>query len=462
MDGGDVMRAGFASYFDLGNSYGVTDRVFKEDRISPPANISMVGISNPLGCGVTLDLVDENPAVIEAWRREADAQLNRPELEPGWQPGWPDLPRQRFDAQVREVINGHPISCLVTLYALGIGYLRFEITETMDPRLVDGVLTCFEYAAYRPVVASAILSTAQTHLNRCLKDRNTAHLNRFLKDRNKEFPDLTARPVAARQSDTDGYEEIAIFPAFTHIVRCMDEDSADQIQQLRTLLLPATGFADIEFEYHGTLTYTWAACLVSPRSAPQEPIAEEMARIEECFRIAHASVGICEAFLRMFEDEIAKQVESLIVGPHAGRDSEALNKLRALALAVVSLTNLGRVTQTDEDRKYFEAFTASAQLEYTQQRLTNSVEVLYSVQDAEAQHDQIRRESLLNGVVVLLASLTLVSVSVDAYNFLSAQDDPLIEEQLRRAQLLLEFGGVLTMLVIIFLWWVIRRPRKRR
>jgi hypothetical protein len=444
------MRAGLATYFDLGNSYGVTDRVFAEDRFDSPANISMVGISNPLGRGVTMDLVAEAPAVIEAWRREAHAQLDRSELEPGWRPDWPDLPRERFDGQVREVITRHPVRCLLTLYALGIGYLRFEVTETMDPRLVDGVLTCFEYAAYRPVVASAVLAAAQSHVERCLKGRH------------KEFRDLTARPAEKPRLDADGYEEITIFPAFTHIVRCVGEESADQSRQLRTLLLPVTGTTDIEFEYHGTLSYTWATCLVNPRSAPQQPVDEEMARIEECFRIAHVSVGICEAFLRMFEDEIAKQVESLIVGPHAGRDSEALNKLRALALAVVSMTNLGRVTQTDEDRRYFEAFATSAQLEYTQQRLTNSVEVLYSVQEAEVQHDQIRRDSLLNGVVLLLASLALVSVSVDAYNFLGTQDHPLIGQQLRRVQLLLEFVGVLTLLVAVFVWAVIRRPRRRR
>jgi hypothetical protein len=447
------MRAGLASYFDLGNSYGITDRVFAKDRLDSPASTSMVGISNPLGRGVTVDLVAESPNVIEAWRREAHAQLDRPELEPGWRPGWRDLPRERFDARVREVITGHPVRCLLTLYALGIGYVRFEVSQTMDPRLVDGVLTCFEYAAYRPTVASPILVAAQSHVERCLEGQHD------------KFRELTARPAASPQRDAEGYEEIAIFPAFTHIVRCVGEESAKQIKQLRALLLPASGApespTEIPFEYHGTITYTWATCLVASRNAPQQPIEEEMARIEECFRIAHVSVGICEALLRMFEDEIARQVESLIVGPHAGRDAEALNKLRALALAVVSMTNLGRVTQSDEDRRYFEAFTTSAQMEYTQQRLTESVEVLYSVQEAEVQHDQTRRESLLNGVVILLASLTLVSVSVDAYNYLGTQEDPLIQQQLRRVQLLLGFVGVLTLLAASFVWTVILRRRSR-
>lgn len=65
-------------------------------------------------------------------------------------------------------------------------------------------------------------------------------------------------------------------------------------------------------------------------------------------------------------------------------------------------------------------------------------------------------------MVVLLASLTLVSVSVDAYNFLGTQDHPLVAQQLQRIQLLLEFVGSVTLLVAIFIWTVIRRPRRRR
>jgi hypothetical protein len=217
----------------------------------------------------------------------------------------------------------------------------------------------------------------------------------------------------------------------------------------------------IAFEYHGTLTYTWASCLVTPRARPEQAIDHEMARIEECVRIAHVSVATCEAFLLMFEDEISKQVESLVVGTRGGRGSEALNKLRALALAVVSMTNLARVTQSEEDRSYFDRFTTSAALASTQQRLTNSVEVLYSVQDAKAQHDRAQRESLLNGVVVLLASLTLISVSVDAYGFLGG-GAPLIDQQLRRLQLLIEFVVGLAVVVALFLWLVIRRPRSSR
>jgi hypothetical protein len=115
------MRAGFAGCFDIGYSYGVTDRVFDPARLGASTDISMVGIDNPFGRGVTLDLP---PELIDEWRREASRQLDRPELEPGWDESWTDLPEDAFHAAVREVLAGYPVVARVTLYAIGIGYLR--------------------------------------------------------------------------------------------------------------------------------------------------------------------------------------------------------------------------------------------------------------------------------------------------------------------------------------------------
>jgi hypothetical protein len=436
------MRAGLAGCFDIGYSYGVTDRVFQPGKLGASIDISMVGIDNPFGRGVTLELP---PELIEDWRREASRQLDRPELEPGWDEDWTDLPKEAFDAVVRGVLARCPVVCRVTLYAIGIGYLRFELQQTMAPRVVEGVLTCFEYAAYKPAIATAILARSREYVDACLSGKHD------------QFRYLTGRPDAKLKTDDKGYQEISVFTAFTGIVRFIGEETDDDRALLRELIIGADA-EQIPFEYHGTLAYTWAFCMVTPRARPEQPIDEEMARIEECFRIAHLSVAACEAFLLMFEDEISKQVESLIVGARGGRGAEALNKLRALALAVVSMTNLARVTQSEEDRSYFDKFTTSAGLDSIQQRLTNSVEVLFSVQGAKAQHDQVRRESLLNGVVVLLASLTLVSVSVDAYGFLGG-GSPLVDDRVRRVQLLIEFVLGLTIVVTLLLWLVIRRPR---
>lgn len=434
------MRAGLAGCFDIGHSYGLTDRVFDERRLSTSTDISKVGIDSPFGRGVTVELPTEQ---VEQWRREASRQLDRPELEPGWDPGWADMSKGAYDDAVRAVIARHPLTCRVTLYAIGIGYLRLELSQTVEPRIVHGVLTCFEFAAYRPAIAGAILQLSREHADSCLQGRHA------------RFRELTRRPDPKIKTDDQGYDELPVFTGFTGIVRFTQEETGDDRALVRQLLIEP-GSVEIPFEYHGTITYTWAACLVTPREQPQDPIDDEMARIEECFRIAHVAVAASEAFLLMCEDEIAKQVESLIVGARGGRTAEALNKLRALVLAVVSMTNLSRVTQTGEDRSYFERFSAHAALTSIQDRLTNSVEVLFSVQDAKAQHDQSQRESLLNGVVVLLASLTLVSVSVDAYGFLGGET-LLIDERVSRVQLLIEFTLGLAVLVTLVLWVILRR-----
>jgi hypothetical protein len=84
---------------------------------------------------------------------------------------------------------------------------------------------------------------------------------------------------------------------------------------------------------------------------------------------------------------------------------------------------------------------------------------LYNVQDAEAQFEQTRRDNVLNGIVVILASLTLVSVTADAYSFIRDQD-PLIQARIERVQLLLEFLLGLALLTTLVVWLV--RPRRRR
>jgi hypothetical protein len=175
------MRAGLAGCFDIAYTYGVTDRVFDPGKLDTATDISMVGIDNPFGRGVGLNLPS---AVIDEWRREASRQLDRPELEPGWDNTWTDLPEHAFHTAVREVLAEYSVACRVTLYAIGIGYLRLEVQQTMDPRIVQAVLTCFEYSAYKPAIATAILREARKHVDACLAGKHD------------QFRDLTQRPDA--------------------------------------------------------------------------------------------------------------------------------------------------------------------------------------------------------------------------------------------------------------------------
>jgi hypothetical protein len=179
----------------------------------------------------------------------------------------------------------------------------------------------------------------------------------------------------------------------------------------------------------------------------------------ECIRIAHTSLGICEALLRLTQDETNAQVEQYVSRDRKARSVEDLNQLRTFALAVVNLTKTIRVTQTGEDRSYFERFAADAHLDQMQQSIVDAVEVLFNVQTAAAETHQARREQILNGVVIALASLTLISVSVDAYNFVR-EDQSLIADRLERTLLLGEF--VLALALLFLVPWLVSMGRRRR
>ena len=443
------MRIGLVSYFDLGCSYGLTDDTFQEELRNPETAIGLVGIRNPLGEGTTLGLTSVAPDVIALWRREAVAQVRRPEMETGWNDTWNDLSRADFDVRLAELVEKHPISvCDLTVYALGTVYFRFELGPGVDLRFLQGVLACFEYAAYRPAVSRALLDQARAHARRALASSRN------------EFTRLTSRPTAEIQKDAEGYEESNLFTAFTHLVRCIDGGDEKDLEPLLASLEMAKAPV-IDFEYHGLVHYTWSTCVLQPRGQQPWTSEQDLARIMECVRIAHVFLGTCEAFLRLFHDEINMQVDSYVTQQHAGRGPQELNRLRTLALAVVSLTNFGRVTQSDEDQDYFRRFAEDAGLAQTHELLTNAVDVLYNVQDAEAQDARSRREYVLNTVVVLLASLTLISVTADAYNFIGDQE-PLIAERLQRALLLTEFILAVTLLVGVLLWYLSRPPRRRR
>ena len=124
--------------------------------------------------------------------------------------------------------------------------------------------------------------------------------------------------------------------------------------------------------------------------------------------------GISEALLRLTQDETNAQAEQYVAKDRRARSAEDLNQLRTFA----------RVAQTAEDLSGFERFAADAHLDQMQQSIVDAVEVLFNVQTAAAETRQARREQILNVVAIALASLTLVSVSVDAYNFVREDQTP--------------------------------------
>jgi hypothetical protein len=424
--------------FDLDSSSGLNDTAFLPEFRRPIPDIGMVGIVNPLGQGSALDLRDS--PLLHDWRAAAVAQIARPEME---------LNRQADSLrELAEVIAHHEVTHVeLTVYALGTVYLRFELGPGIRSSLAPDVLRCFEYAAYRLDISTALHEAAKRHADRIRAERHN------------RLGHLTRRPQPDPRTDGADYQESNLIAAFTALYRCVDEDDLPQ----REKILRDTGMSTavpIEFEYHGTLYYDWAACLLWPRGEPTAPVDEEFARMLECIRIAHTSLGICDALLSLTQGETNAQVLSYASAKQSGRSAEELNQLRTFALAVVNLTRVIRVTQTAEDRKYFDSFAGDAHLDRMQQSIIDTVEVLFNVQNAAAEVAQARRESRLNSVVIVIASLTLVSVSVDAYNFVR-EDQTLIADVIQRALALGQFVLGLCLLVAVVLLIGARRERRR-
>ena len=62
------MRGALVSYFDVGTSFGIGDEAFTRAQIAPSPDIGLIGISNPLGQGLTFEVDDENADLIGQWR----------------------------------------------------------------------------------------------------------------------------------------------------------------------------------------------------------------------------------------------------------------------------------------------------------------------------------------------------------------------------------------------------------
>jgi hypothetical protein len=62
------MRVGLVGYFDIGESYGLADDVFPADQVSPEPDIGLVGMNFPLGHGLALDLLADEPETVGPWR----------------------------------------------------------------------------------------------------------------------------------------------------------------------------------------------------------------------------------------------------------------------------------------------------------------------------------------------------------------------------------------------------------
>jgi hypothetical protein len=205
----------------------------------------------------------------------------------------------------------------------------------------------------------------------------------------------------------------------------MCTDQGDDIEEIKRRIQPLKAGTDepdsktLEFEYNGRIHFNWAACVLEPNSfdGPNPP-DKQIERMLFCIQIAHTFEGACNAFHNLFFKETIDQVNGYVQGWPAGRSHVELNRLRTLALAVVSLTRFEPVTPADEDQAYFRVFDEHANISKLHGLILSQCDVLFNVQQDEVAEDEAWRQSNLNAVLLFLTGFTLLSVMADSFDFL--------------------------------------------
>jgi hypothetical protein len=246
---------------------------------------------------------------------------------------------------------------------------------------------------------------------------------------------------------------------------CIDKD--DDVEEIKRIVLPTkhdTGEPDSEpifFEYHGVLHFSWAACVLEPRSFddPDESPEQQIQRMLLCIQIAHSFHGACDALQSLSIYETIRQADGYVKGIPSGRDHIELNRLRTLALAVVSLTKFGSVAVAEEDQAYFAAYDKKAKLGELHDGISQRLEVLLNVQQFEAAEEQTGRELFLNTVALFLTGFALLGVLTDMYGFATESGDLPAIDVIRLE--ILTATIVLVLLVLLLLRKRIARRRSR-
>lgn len=409
------MRLSLQGYFDLGCSFGLGDDVFRQPAEERVPDIAGIGISNPLGQGIVRNLRDpEHKSVIEEWRKRAIGKVADPQMELGYvaESGLSteeqDSRFSRFKEDLISNIQRHAIDrCELTIYAVGLVFVRLDHASAIPLEFLQGFHKCYEFAAYSVEVSNALRESALQAAKAVVGTRS---------DRLRE---LSRRPEPRIQTGDFGYRESKLFTGFSCLGLCVDETDELSAIEPRLHEIEGNDFKPLTFDYHGKLHFGWSACILEPRTRDKgaDFALAEMGRMLQCIQIAHVFLGTCEAFEKLFLQETLQQVEGYVKGTY-GRNSTELNRLRTLALAVISLTQYAGVAAADEDQRYFESWEEHAKLSERHHKIQQQCELLYNVQVAETQAEEEKRDRLLNRVVLFLTAFTFISVLVDSYDFI--------------------------------------------
>jgi hypothetical protein len=438
------MKLSLQSYFDLGASFGLADDAFRQSQTTLVPDIAGTGIRNPLGQGILCDLKTTAPNIVRRWKEKAKEKVNVPEIELGHVEAPHGLHNHdetafaQFKDDLIECIESHPIDrCELTIYAIGTVFVRLDLGSGIPLRFLQAFRTCYEFAAYQVDVSKSLQEVAR------LTAADAAG------GRGKALEALSGRRSMEIQTDARGYQEATLFNSFTCVGLCVDE--TDDVEAIREPFQKIEGkeLQTLTFEYHGKLHFGWAACLLEPRTRPLKPEEAliEMTRMVECIQVAHVFLGTCEAFEKLFLLETIRQIDSYVKGRPIGRKWKDLNRLRTLALAVVSLTSYGPVAVADEDQAFFRCWEKYARIEIRQRRIQKQCDLLYNVEADEAQAEERKREWVLSRVILFLTALTFITVVTDSFGFVHHEEGWLASWPHRLAIL----GGILAALAVVLM-----------
>lgn len=403
------------SYFDVGASYGIQDEEFPPEHRNEPPLIFQVGIRNPLGVGIGCKMNETNPALIASWRQSATAVVGRRGVQLGWTP---DLRSSEgdFKDELTKLIENHPITCCeLTIFGVGTALLWLEFAAGIEVKYLRGMYACFELAAYTETISGGIRGIAHNRVCQTVINKEN------------QLASLSKRPEPQIEKDAENYLEIKLLTAFTGLHLCVDKGDDKLLSDiLRTMQMDKK--SRIDFDYNGSLYFGWAHCVLLAKDLSGEPDYSrlQIERMIESIKIAHTFLGTCESLEKLLLSEISSQVSNSVAENGKLRDARELNRLRTLALTIVSLTDFRMVTASDEDQKYFALFEQHAYVESRNKANQNRCDILFSIQLAETEAEQTEKDRRLGYLLAFIAGLTLVSVLADSYNFYKGEEKDLI------------------------------------
>jgi len=412
------MRLSLQGYFDLGASFGLGDT----------SQVANLVINDPCGGAELLDL--KGTEIEQLWRRGARNKVNDPELHFGFQRTSSTLEESeeefvRFKRELADCIEKQRSELFyLSIHPVGTVFVRLDLASGVPAKFVQGILQCYEWAAYEPEMSECLWREARKAVERT-----------HALDEDHLWKISARRPVSMKTDEEKEGKRLkadwfTLLPSFMCIALCVDQD--DDAEAIKRTLRDYKKIAEpIEFEYLGKLHFGWYSSLLEPSKLPApaktpEQALERMGRMVECIRIAIVFLGTCEALRNLFSNhgllQMGGSVPMVRTDGSDDKPLEALNwrnlnHLRSLATAVTGRLNYYFVSAADEDQQFFKLWEQYAQIESRKRWILEQCELLYSVEVANAEEARKKREMKLNTTIFAFTALTVVSVVADAHHF---------------------------------------------